>query len=136
MRRGCKSTRKTVFTAKPVTSRTPPRTSTGWSPRAAEGRLIRTCSLMAAGLALLGLTAPAMAEQAGRGSLLDTYLHARADDDAGRLEAAAEGYATALAARPDDIELGIQTMRQAVEAGDRTLAVRTARTIDPHRLPA
>lgn len=68
--------------------------------------------------------------------MLDTYLHARADDDAGRLEAAAEGYASVLASRPTDADLAIRTMRQAVEAGDRALAVRTARTIDPRRLPA
>ena len=41
--RGCRSTRRTASTARPATSRTRPRTSTGSCPRAAAGRTIRTC---------------------------------------------------------------------------------------------
>jgi tetratricopeptide (TPR) repeat protein len=102
----------------------------------AEGRIIRTCSLIAAALAACAFAVPAIAEQPARGSLLDTYLRARADDDAGRLEAAAAGYANVLASRPTDVDLAVRTMRQAVEAGDRVLAVRTAKAIAPNRLPA
>lgn len=101
----------------------------------AEDRIIRICSLLAAAVAATLLAAPGFAEQLG-GSLLTTYLRARADDDAGRLEAAAAGYASVLASRPTDAELGVRTMRQAVEAGDRGLAVRTARVIEPRRLPS
>ncbi len=46
------------------------------------------------------------------------------------------GYASVLASRPTDVDLAVRTMRQAVEAGDRALAVRTARAIEPRRLPA
>ena len=38
--RGCRSTRRTACTARPATSRTRPRTSTGSRPRAAAGRTI------------------------------------------------------------------------------------------------
>lgn len=102
----------------------------------AEGRIIRTCSLIAAAVVCTLLPVAASATQPDRGSLLTTYLRARADDDAGRLEAAAAGYATVLAARPTDADLAVRTMRQAVEAGDRALAVRTARAMDAGRLPA
>jgi tetratricopeptide (TPR) repeat protein len=78
----------------------------------------------------------AAAVQPDRGTLLTTYLRARADDDAGRLEAAAAGYASVLASRPADVDLAIRTMRQAVEAGNRALAVRTARAIELRRLPS
>ena len=41
--RGCRSTRRIASTARPATSRTRPRTSTGSSPKAEEGRIIPTC---------------------------------------------------------------------------------------------
>ncbi len=41
--RGCRSTRRTACTARPATSRTRRRTSTGWCRKGAAGRTIRTC---------------------------------------------------------------------------------------------
>ena len=41
--RASRSTRRTASTARPATSRTRPRTSTGWCPKAAAVRIIRTC---------------------------------------------------------------------------------------------
>ena len=52
--RGSRSTRRIASTARPATSRTRPRTSTGSSPKAAEGRIIPTCK-MAGGAALAAL---------------------------------------------------------------------------------
>ena len=49
--RGCRSTRRTASTARPATSRTRPRTSTGSCPRAAAGRTIRICEVAAGGVA-------------------------------------------------------------------------------------
>src|SRR3954464_9568171 len=102
MRPGFRSMRRTVFTVRLATLKTLPRTSTGSSRKVAEGRIIRTCSLIAAAVTGTLLPVAASANQPDRGSLLTTYLRARADDDAGRLEAAAAGYATVLAARPTD----------------------------------
>ena len=44
--RACRSTRRTACTARPATSRIRPRTSTGWCPKAAAARTIRTCSVV------------------------------------------------------------------------------------------
>ena len=54
-RSGCKSTRRTACTARPVTSRTRPRTSSGPCPRAAAGPIIPTCE-GADGITVAGLT--------------------------------------------------------------------------------
>src|SRR3954467_1060417 len=89
-----RSTRRIACTARPATSRTPPRTSTGWSPRAAAGPIIRTCSL---GLALLIAASPGEAEPAPT-----AYVRARAADAAGAAQAAAAGYAEALVGAPED----------------------------------
>ena len=65
------------------------------------------------------------------------YMRARAADAAGQTEAAAKGYAAVLAETPDDTALGLRTFRQAVAAGDRPLATRTARMLDAKKqLPA
>ena len=47
--RACRSTRRTACTARPATSRTRSRTSIGLCPRAAAGRIIRTCNGQRAG---------------------------------------------------------------------------------------
>ena len=44
--RGCRSTRRIASTARPATSRTRPRTSTGSRPKAEEGPITRTCKLL------------------------------------------------------------------------------------------
>ncbi|WP_156680513.1 tetratricopeptide repeat protein [Sphingomonas profundi] len=85
----------------------------------------------------LGLIAVALIASAGEaavreeaGSPYARYMRARAADAAGRTEAAARGYAAVLAESPDDTVLALRTFRQAIAAGDRPLAVRTARMLD------
>ncbi len=83
--------------------------------------------------------APPAAEAAIRadtGSPYARYMRARAADSAGLTEVAAQGYAAVLAESPDDTVLALRTFRQAVAAGDRPLATRTARMLDARkRLP-
>ncbi|WP_238995821.1 tetratricopeptide repeat protein [Sphingomonas solaris] len=62
------------------------------------------------------------------------YVRARAADAAGRTELAARGYAAVLAETPDDSVLALRTYRQAIAAGDRPLATRTARMLDARKL--
>ncbi|MDB5737192.1 MAG: hypothetical protein JWO65_860, partial [Sphingomonas bacterium] len=86
------------------------------------------------GAALLLLFAtPLSAERPRRAperSAISDYVRARAADDLGELNVAANGYAAALAANPGDTNLALRTLRQAVAAGDMALAVKTARTLD------
>lgn len=58
------------------------------------------------------------------------YVRARAADAAGLSELAASGYSAALNAMPGDEVLALRAYRQAIDAGDRALAVRAARTLD------
>ena len=65
------------------------------------------------------------------------YVRARAADAAGSTQAAARDYAAVLATSPDDPVLALRTFRQAIAAGDRPLASRTARLLDTAKvLPA
>ncbi|MDV3456285.1 tetratricopeptide repeat protein [Sphingomonas sp. HF-S4] len=75
----------------------------------------------ALGLALLFAAAPATAQTAFDPS---GYVRARAADDAGAAHVAAAGYAEALAAAPDDATVALRAYRQALAAGDYTLASR------------
>ena len=60
--RGFRSTRRIASTARPATSRTRPRTSTGSSRKAEEARIIRTCKMLGPSVALgVALAAPAAA---------------------------------------------------------------------------
>ncbi len=71
------------------------------------------------------------------GSPFSRYMRARAADAAGRTEVAARGYAAVLAESPDDTVLALRTFRQAIAAGDRPLATRTAQMLDARKmLPA
>jgi Flp pilus assembly protein TadD len=97
----------------------------------------RVDGLIAAVLIATAATAPAAAAvRDDAGSLFARYLRARAADAAGRTEAAARDYAAVLAASPEDPVLALRTFRQAIAAGDRPLATRTARLLDTRkRLP-
>jgi Flp pilus assembly protein TadD len=121
--RGSRSTRRIASTARHATSRTRPRISTGWSRKAAEAPITRTCRQ--AGLIALFLLAPAgasanVADQSG----LAAYVRARAAGSGGALEASADSYAAALALSPDNDVLAARTLAQALAAGNQPLALR------------
>src|ERR671913_748397 len=95
--RGFRSMRKTASTAKPVISRTRPRTSTGWSPKAVEDPITRTCDRIAAvALALLASASPAATLP------LSTYVEARAAEMDGDEARSAQLFAMMAEAEPDD----------------------------------
>src|SRR5438128_9884441 len=77
--RAFRSTRRIVSTARPATSRTRPRTSTGSSPKAVEDPIIQICRLLAgtalSAAALLAATPAAARVEAG--SPLVPYIEAR-----------------------------------------------------------
>jgi tetratricopeptide (TPR) repeat protein len=58
------------------------------------------------------------------------YVRARAADDLGELDVAAQGYAAALRENPGDTKLTLRAFRQAVAAGDMPLALQSARALD------
>src|SRR3954462_8591063 len=96
--RGSRSTRRIASTAKPATSRTRPRTSTGSSRKAEEAPITRTCRFLAAML-LTGTAAPALAATQDEAALL-AYVRARAADVAGAKDEASRRYAAALTLAP------------------------------------
>jgi tetratricopeptide (TPR) repeat protein len=77
--------------------------------------IIRTCSTA---LALL-IAAPAFAQTDAA-----SYVRARAADAKGAAQAAAAGYARALAVAPNDLTLALRAYRQGLAAGDYVLARR------------
>jgi tetratricopeptide (TPR) repeat protein len=111
-----------------VTSRTRPRTSTGSSPKAEEGRTIPTCRLLLAGA--LALSATPLSARVEQRSPLDTYVRARAAASAGALDQASAGYVAALAAAPDNELIATQALGHAVTAGDWPLALRAAHLLE------
>jgi tetratricopeptide (TPR) repeat protein len=94
----------------------------------------RTLSVLLASVAaLFPVAAEASrraAEPAEAQNPLTAYVRARAADDLGELDLAAKGYAAALAENPGNTTLALRAFRQAMEAGDMRLAVRTARMLD------
>ncbi len=90
---------------------------------------IRICSA-----ALLLLAAPSAA-QAKRTALspFESYVQGRAYDAAGEPRAAANAYAAALTAAPGDMAVAQRAFRQAMEAGDKVLALRAAQVLNGGR---
>src|SRR4051812_13327488 len=125
---GFRSTPRIASTARRATSRTPPRTSTGSSPKAAEAPITRTCSLVAAAL-LLASAAPAGAV-VNETSALDAYVRARAAETAAPLPDAARAYAAALTLAPANDVLAARALRTGLWAGDEALAARAAAMVD------
>jgi tetratricopeptide (TPR) repeat protein len=78
------------------------------------------------------LIVPAGAAQASREDLavMRAYAQARAADNAGEAGRAAQGYAAALALMPDNEILAARVLAQALQAGDRPLAVHAARKLE------
>ncbi|HEY0270619.1 MAG TPA: hypothetical protein VGC10_06490 [Sphingomonas sp.] len=86
-------------------------------------------ALLATPFAGVAASEPPRAALSDRGAVYD-FVRARAADDLGALDVAANGYAAALADNPGDTMLGLRTFRQAIVAGDMPLAVRTAKALD------
>lgn len=97
-------------------------------------RTIRICSGVAA-LALIASTS-ALA-RTSEPSPLKIYAAGRMADLDGASAVAAAAYADALLVLPSDGALALRAYRQAIEAGDRTIALNAARTLDlQNALPA
>src|SRR5690242_3878232 len=130
--RASRSTRRIAFTARPATSRTRPRTSTGSSPKAEEGRTIPTCKLAGRALAAAALAVAASAAQARveHRSPLISYVEARAAASAGALDRASADYVAALAAAPGNVTIASQALAHAVSAGNWRLALDAAHVLD------
>lgn len=61
---------------------------------------------------------------------MSAYAQARVAGSAGQADKAAEGYAAALALSPDNELLAARALTQALQAGDRPLALRAARLVE------
>ena len=97
-------------------------------------RTIRICSGVAALALIASTSAPARTSEQ---SPLKNYAAGRMADLDGASAAAAAAYADALLVLPSDGELALRAYRQAIEAGDRTIALNAARTLDlQNALPA
>lgn len=73
---------------------------------------------------------PASAARTEDVSSYASYIRARAADAAGMTELAAAQYAAALEESPGNLALATRTYRQATVAGDKALALKTARLLD------
>lgn len=91
-------------------------------------RIIRTCSLAA--LATVLAFAPPAQAGAAQPSALSRYVSARILDSSRADSEAAEIYAQALTGAPDNERIALRAYREAVEAGNRALAIRAARALD------
>lgn len=97
-------------------------------------RIIRTCSFAAAATALSCVT-PALARTV-QPSALSRYVSARILDAGNADSKAAEIYSQALTGAPDNERIALRAYREAVEAGDKPLAIRAARALETlQRLP-
>lgn len=95
--------------------------------------ITRTCSLAALALALLA--APAAARRA-EPSALSHYVTARVLDSHDAGYEAARAYALALSGAPDNERVATRAYREAVESGDKALALRAAHALDAqNKLP-
>ncbi len=90
--------------------------------------IIRTCSLVAITLTLSAQ--PALAKRDTPSSALGRYVEARVADTAGANAQALAAYSAALTADPASPAVALRAYRQAVEAGDKALAIRALRSLD------
>ena len=90
-------------------------------------RTIRICSGVAALALIASTSAPARTSEP---SPLKIYAAGRMADLDGASAVAAAAYADALLVLPSDGALALRAYRQAIEAGDRTIALNAARTLD------
>ena len=97
-------------------------------------RTIQICSAVASFALLASTSALARTNDP---SPLKNYAAGRMADLDGASAAAAVAYSNALIALPSDGALALRAYRQAIEAGDRALALNAARTLDlQNALPA
>ncbi|MBV9840162.1 MAG: tetratricopeptide repeat protein [Sphingomonadaceae bacterium] len=91
---------------------------------------------VAASAMIASLAAPAAASRPATSPLV-AYVHARAADVLGQADASAQGYGALFAVEPGNRRMAMRTYRQAIIAGDRKLAIATARALDAQKaLPA
>lgn len=89
--------------------------------------IIRTCSVAALALAL----SPALAEtKPYQPSPLTDYVTARMLEGQEDGPAAAQAYALALSGAPDNDRIAVRAYREAIEAGDKSLALRAAHALE------
>ncbi len=97
-------------------------------------RTIRICSV-AAVMTVLSFAPPASARSV-QPSALSRYVSARILDASEANSKAAEIYAQALTGAPDNERIALRAYREAVEAGNKPLAIRAARALEAlQRLP-
>lgn len=86
--------------------------------------IIRTCSA----IALITAAWPTVAQ--GKPDALGHYVEGRILDAAGQGGRAAQSYGLALTAAPAEERIALRAYRQALEAGDRKLALRAANALE------
>ncbi|MBB5728177.1 tetratricopeptide repeat protein [Sphingomonas prati] len=89
---------------------------------------VRFVLFSTAALLFAGLPGGAWANQPG--SSIRDYVRARAADADGRIDVAARGYGALLARNPNDPVIATRAYRQAISAGDRSLAMAAAVQLD------
>jgi Flp pilus assembly protein TadD len=89
--------------------------------------IIRICSAVGLALALTPSTAVAKRDTP---SALSAYVQGRMADASGQEAQAVAAYEVALSADPASLPVAIRAYRQAVEGGNKALALRAARTLD------
>lgn len=88
--------------------------------------ITRTCSALA--LALIACS-PGLARQPER-SALDLYMQARVADATGAGDVALQSYSAALLAEPGNAVIANRALRQAIENGERKVALQAARQLE------
>src|SRR5438046_2315246 len=133
--RSYRSTRRIAFTARPATSRTRLRTSTGSHPKAAEALITRTCKLLlTVAVAALAL-APASAGAAIGSNPERDYVEARAAAMSGDHARSAQLLAALAETQPDQIDLARKALSEAIGAGQMDLALNVAARLPAAKLP-
>src|SRR5690349_8077684 len=134
--RGSKSTPRTASTARPATSRTRPRTSTGSLQKAAEAPITPICKWLsgAAFAAVLLVPVPAVAARLTAGDPELLYVQARAASMNGDHARAAELLAS-LANQSDSADITKKAIGEAIGAGQMDLALNLVRNIPAASVP-
>ncbi len=90
--------------------------------------ITRICSGAAFAVGLALLTQPALARK-GDSSPLGSYMRARVADAAGNSVDAVPAYSAAMTASPGNELVALRAYREAIEAGNRPLAIRAVRQL-------
>src|SRR3546814_5295472 len=105
--------------ARPATSRTRPRISTGSPPKAAEAPIIRTCKSARFVLIAAAVAAAVPAHASGdSGEVLNALVRARLAEAGGEPVVALTALATVSSAAPGLPGIRGRMLEQAIEAGD------------------